>query len=1503
MTLSRVSAWLLCAGLVFGSLQIHQAKAESAYQAWIHYIPETITSAKPYSSYVAACLDGVPSLVRNHTVYKNSCSRIINGGCGYGELATDGTGVCEMRGFATGGQLASCPNEALTLHGGGPFTHMDEMRTCASHQFYVIADRAEPLTQFSPATQPVDACGGNPINIASGDKMQDEIDLSGDHRSGLELVRYYRSQSIAAYNPGTHWQHNFDKQLRFDYSTPMAPHDGSNPLHSNIYTTEQAACQSGWNDVKSQSSLATLGNTDARYENGLCKVYVNSIYHSTLTIARNVGIFAGEPMLRFIHIDHPNGHSYRFHKKADAEWVTDADTTFLLTQDGSGYKLTEANGAIETYDPINGKLTKIEKRGEPALALGYNAQNLLSRVANVSSGRALTFAYNTNNTLASVTDFDGGILAYEYDAQGNISRVTYPDATSKRYLYEDARFPHALTGIVDGKGQRYATWTYDAQGRATSSSHANGTDFHSMTYHADGSTIATNALGKQTTFHFDVINGARRLTRTEGHPTALCPGASTQTTYEANGRVASKTDWNGNVTAFEYNALGRLIKKTSAAGTPLARSERYEWNETGTQLLCKADALRATVFDYRNNVINRIFDLDISNPVAFPDEAAKACGNAKFTDPTITQRREFQLDYASNDVAISRIDGPRSDVNDVTTFDIDGILRVTRVHNVLFDVVRVTEFNAQDLPARTLDSNGTESVLTYDPRGRLLTRSLTLPGGNLMTRYDYDANGQLTRITLPSGEDLRYQYDAAHRLTVVFNHRGERIEFQLDAAGNILQQDVRSASGLLARTHQQAFNELSQLIQSIGAKNQLTEFDYDANGNPVSTTNPLLRTTLQDFDALNRVTKITDARNGVTRFTYNPHGLITTATDPRGVVTRYDYDGFGQLRKETSADRGLTTYTYDAAGNLATKTDARGFTTTYSYDAINRLTSVLYDDGTSATYTYDAGLYASGRLTKITDASGTLEFSYDVAGRLLSKVQKIGTKTFTTRYSYDALGRVATMTYPSGVVVGYGYDAGRVTSITVNGLPLLSNIAYEPFGEMKGWILGNGAAFTRSFDLDGQLINQTMATGTRTSTFDAASRIKSFSDPMQSMTFTYDELDRLTKSTGIGRTFSYDANGNRTSDKKGAVLTSYNTEPSSNRLLSTTSGLTTKVRSYDAAGNIINDGTYQFVYDARGRMAQSKNAAGTVIGSYTLNDLGQRVKKVRGTATTYFVYDEAGHLIGEYNSAGTAVQETIYLGDMPVGIWKANTRHYIHADHLNTARAIVNQSNTVIWLWKADPFGTINPTADPDGDGKAFVYNLRFPGQYFDQETGLFYNYFRDYDPRTGRYVQSDPIGLGGGLNTFAYVEGNPIIGIDPLGLFDVKARGLPRRGNGYRYEVRFYGVTGIPTRRASGLIRPLSIALRLAGLVDRGTGVSDASDIPEEWRCDVNDAAAKKIYDDLGLDSGKTMTESQLREFLRRVTEQIPELQHLYNPDVVVPLANSRAVPSEGWGDNLMNK
>jgi RHS repeat-associated protein len=295
--------------------------------------------------------------------------------------------------------------------------------------------------------------------------------------------------------------------------------------------------------------------------------------------------------------------------------------------------------------------------------------------------------------------------------------------------------------------------------------------------------------------------------------------------------------------------------------------------------------------------------------------------------------------------------------------------------------------------------------------------------------------------------------------------------------------------------------------------------------------------------------------------------------------------------------------------------------------------------------------------------------------------------------------------------------------------------------------------------------------------YDDGSRItlSQKADATDSRSFDYDTLDRLTSyiAPGASQNFGYDANGNRASQMIGADTNTYNYAAGDNRLASVVSSAGSKLYSYDAAGNqtgVSGLQVHSYAYDARGRMISADNQA----ASYLVNGLGQRVQKTVASpaSTTFFVYDEEGKLIGEYDASGAPVQELVYLNDLPVASLRGADIYYIWADQLNTPRQITNATNQLVWRWDSDPFGLTPADENPVGLG-AFSFNLRFPGQYSDRETNLHYNYFRDYDPAIGRYVESDPIGLKAGLNTYAYVDGNPIRRIDPNGLWSTDAHNL----------------------------------------------------------------------------------------------------------------------------------
>jgi YD repeat-containing protein len=437
-----------------------------------------------------------------------------------------------------------------------------------------------------------------------------------------------------------------------------------------------------------------------------------------------------------------------------------------------------------------------------------------------------------------------------------------------------------------------------------------------------------------------------------------------------------------------------------------------------------------------------------------------------------------------------------------------------------------------------------------------------------------------------------------------------------------------------------------------------TALEYDANGNLTKTTSALPQVTKFEYDALSRPRKMTDAANAVTNTGYDANGQTTSVIDARTIATNYTIDGLGNLTQTSSQDTGLTQYAYDEAGNLTSRTDAKLQTTTYKYDALSRPLLITYADNTTVAFEYDQGANAVGQLSKITDVSGTTEFAYDAFGQRITETRTIGNAPYVTRYRYDDAGRLAGIVYPSGRSVDYEFDgAGQIKKISTTSAGtttvLVSAINYQPFGPVASFAFGNGQTHVRRYDLNGRLSSFTLGSKTMAVSYDAASRITGIADAANTAsgnTYGYDPVDRLKSviTPTASQGYVYDAVGNRTQKTNNGSATDYTYSPTSNRL----THVAGQPITMDANGSTTAKPGATFSYDVRGRMVSATTNIGLV--TYTINSMGQRVRKVTPTENTVFHYDAGGKLIAESTTAAgvTKTQEYVYLGDMPVAVLK-----------------------------------------------------------------------------------------------------------------------------------------------------------------------------------------------------------------------------------------------------------
>ncbi|MGU0541138.1 RHS repeat domain-containing protein, partial [Pseudomonas aeruginosa] len=475
-------------------------------------------------------------------------------------------------------------------------------------------------------------------------------------------------------------------------------------------------------------------------------------------------------------------------------------------------------------------------------------------------------------------------------------------------------------------------------------------------------------------------------------------------------------------------------------------------------------------------------------------------------------------------------------------------------------------------------------------------------------------------------------------------------------------------------------------------------------------------------------------------------------------------------------------------------TDARGAVTEYRYDALNRLVERRSpsDPSLDVQYRYDLtadGNQGIGRLGAIEGARDSLVYRYDERGNLVEQVRSIrlDQQTLLDRvtYRYDAANQLLEIGYPSGLAIGYPRNAGgQVASVTLavgDKAPstLVGQIAYLPFGPLLRLTWGNGITLSREYDQDYQLLRQKVGPWQSDYQHDANGNIQQHRHSLWgTLDYQYDPLDRLTEERGVQgeRSYAYDAVGNRTqrSDNpaSGGTASSqdYQYAPDSNQL----TAIGAQAVTSDAAGNLTQDrAARKLAYDAQGRL-QSVSLDGQQVAEYRYNALGQRIVKLTPESVTTYLYGPDGQLLGEaeHNGSGRKLRAQYYLwlDSLPLATIDADydaqgkvgnpTLLYLHGDHLDTPRLATDASGQIAWQWQSDAFGR----GEALSQGSTQV-NLRFPGQYYDAESGLHYNYFRDYDPETGRYVESDPIGLDGGLNTYAYVGSNPVGLVDPNGL------------------------------------------------------------------------------------------------------------------------------------------
>ena len=1094
-----------------------------------------------------------------------------------------------------------------------------------------------------------------------------------------------------------------------------------------------------------------------------------------------------------VAVERPTGQILGFFFNGSA-WVTNTDVDYTLTNTGNTWTLKGPDDTVESYSQVVfgtlltnvANLTSIKARDGYAQNLSYNGNELLQSVTD-SYGRALTFSY-TNGLLSGMTTPENNTFQYIYNSNKTLEFAISPldqnGGYTHNYFYENASLPTALTGVADRYGERLNTWSYDSQGRAITSSQggtAINANLTNVAYNTDGTVTVTNPLGVADTYTFTTLHSGPKVTGINRAATSTTASSMRSFTYDANGYLASQTDWNGIETSYVNSVHGLPTTISEAVGKPEARTATISYNATFVHLpasIVKPGVTATFTYDASGNMLTRTLTDTTTTTVPYSTKG---------------QVRTWTFTYDATGHTLT-VKNPRTDATITTTYSYDSTGALTAITNALGQSLTVTSRAAGGFPLSVTDPNGVVTALSYDSQMRLTNSAITTGAGVLTTTYNYWFDRFISSIVQPGGSVINTIPDTAQRLANIIDGFHNTVSFTLDALGNRTQINTFDPNKNLTRQHSATFDALGRMLTDIGGMGQTTTFTLDNNGNALTITDPLGHKTTNVFDSLNRLTKSTDANGGIIQFSYDTHDRPLTAVDANGNTTAFIYDGFGDMLQQSSPDSGVTVYHYDLDGNLTSKTDATGVITNLTYDKLDRVITTTYpaDTTLNVAYTYDQSGhgFGIGHLTSLTDAAGSLSRTYDERGNLLSEQRTAGNAQLTTSYTYDAAGRTASITYPSGAVSSFTRDGmGYVTQMPFSATNSdqsfsLWNMTHLPFGPVNFIYYNNGDRTTFSYDQDYRLTNLAADAWPGTTSFinwtynyDAADNISSITDSVtaaNSQSFAYDLLNRLTGATSSGTygnmVWAYDKNGNLTSRTAAGVPTNYTYTTGTNRLAGATWPSNTETFSYTPTGNIsgmTQNGSAIFTggYSKANRLV-SVTGTPLAISSIVYDAFGKRFSKgSSGSIPTTYIYDQDGNLIEE-NDNGNII-DYLYFDGINIANWEPGEKHLymINTDRLGTPLVSRDGFGLTNWAAFSQPYGAMTQTVASGQFTGPVTQNLRLPGQYFDAESGLHYNGFRDYIPGLGRYLESDPIGLLSGMNPYQYGDGTPLAAIDPRGL------------------------------------------------------------------------------------------------------------------------------------------
>lgn len=851
----------------------------------------------------------------------------------------------------------------------------------------------------------------------------------------------------------------------------------------------------------------------------------------------------------------------------------------------------------------------------------------------------------TADLMTSMSNGLGSVTAVSYAAAPQVSGAVRADLTSPGNANSSPRPLVMALSTTDGRGGSFITSYAYANGR-----------------YMPGTADVQTDLGFASVTRLNNNTGEQQIT--VFHQAA-----------PFHGRPLSVTNYAGNAALVGH--LSYVYDSVSPnSGTTFVR-ETSETNATYNLGTVAYTTTRTISYDgYGNQTVNvesgggmpdvtttTTYNVDTSNwTLGSPTSINVSSGGGTLKQTTIT----YSGPNATQVCAWIGVSG-----NSCTSFGYDAGGNPTSMTDALGHTTSITYdsvYNAQ--VATTTNALGHVTAKTYGADGQVTSE--TSANGDVTT-YSYDVFGRRAQTDLPNGGRITYDTqnlgnpNAQYTLTTTKtdgSRTSARAQF-FDGMGYVYKETVTGDTGTIQTlSTKDAAGRTYSISQPhyVGGNPDWTTRTFDPAGRvttenlpngtavyysygsgSVTKTDTNGRTETKHFNALGKVTSIADAAGNTTYYTLDGLGRVTHVTLADGSATTIVYDGLGNKTSITEPNTGTTTFSYNSAGQMVSQTNARSQTTSLTYDVLGRVTAKHFPagGGTDVAYRYDETGVAGGigRLTSQTDEGGDTSYSYDAMGQILTKQMIVDGKSYTYTTTYDYAKRPAQVTYPDGSVVDYAYtDGGNLSTVGLNGTNYAVWTNYNAAGNPGNLGLANGTATTYTYGTLGKLAslvtsapggqiqnlaytfdngtNVTAITDNRSNKIDASTLM----DTDETVSYTYDNLDRMTAATGVWGTlnYTYNSTGNLTGHEGRSINYTGHRATSGTNFAAT----------YDATGNMLSqtlDGvSWGYDYDAENRISKV-HKAGSTVALMSYDDGGQRVKKV-------------------YNRPDSSQVTTIYIG-------------------------------------------------------------------------------------------------------------------------------------------------------------------------------------------------------------------------------------------------------------------